>query len=327
MPVDLLGLQFPNPIGLAAGLDKDARYVDELAALGFGWLELGTVTPQPQPGNERPRLFRIPAHKAIINRMGFNNAGIAQFVRNVSRRPKPCLLGINIGKNKDTPVEHAIDDYIYALRAVYIHAAYVAVNISSPNTPGLRALQNQERLEDLLTALKAEQATLTRMHGLYVPLALKIAPDLTDEQIAFIAQTVLDAGFDAVIATNTTLARPGMEAELLAHEAGGLSGRPLRPLSTRVIGKLYRKLQGKVPIIGVGGISNANDAWDKLVAGADLLQIYTSLIYQGPHVVVRIVHGLAQRVRRSGLPTLAAAVAHARATKVQRSPSVPNHAN
>ena len=317
LPVDILGLHFPNPVGLAAGLDKDARHMHMLAALGFGWLELGTVTPRPQAGNEKPRLFRLVKQRALINRMGFNSAGMAAFVANLSARPKPCLLGINIGKNRDTPIERALDDYLYALRAVYIHAAYVAVNVSSPNTPGLRALQEQERLEELLQALKTEQAALARAHGLYVPLALKIAPDLSDEQIGFIAQSVLACGFDAVIATNTTLARPGMEADLLAHETGGLSGRPLKPLATRVIARLYRYLQGRVPIIGVGGIEDAEDAWDKLVAGADLLQIYTALIYQGPRVVERIVRGLADRVAHSGQPTLAAAVAAARAARIQ----------
>lgn len=315
LPVDVLGLHFPNPIGLAAGLDKDARYIEPLAAFGFGWLELGTVTPRPQTGNSRPRLFRLPSYRAIINRMGFNNAGIDAFVANLSHRKKPCLLGINIGKNKDTPNERAIDDYLYALRAVYIHAAYVTVNISSPNTPGLRALQEQEKLEELLSALKTEQQALTRAHELYVPLALKIAPDLTDEQIGFIAQTVLSTGFDAVIATNTTLARPAMDNELLAHETGGLSGHPLKPLSTRVIARLYHYLQGKVPIIGVGGIEDADDAWEKLVAGADLLQIYTVLIYEGPRIVERIVRGLCERVIRSGQPTLATAVAQARVSR------------
>ncbi len=244
--------------------------------------------------------------------MGFNSAGISAFIANLSSAPRPALIGINIGKNRDTPLDRALDDYRYALRAVYLHAAYVAVNVSSPNTPGLRELQERDRLAELLQALKAEQATLARAHGLYVPLALKIAPDFSDEQIGFIVKTVLASGFDAVIATNTTLARPHIEESVLSQETGGLSGRPLKPLSTRVIASLYRRLHGKVPIIGVGGIENADDAWDKLIAGADLLQIYTALIYQGPVIVKRIVSGLAERVAQSGHPTLAAAVAAAR---------------
>ncbi|MBI3898535.1 MAG: quinone-dependent dihydroorotate dehydrogenase [Gammaproteobacteria bacterium] len=317
LPVELMGLHFPNPVGLAAGLDKDARYVSMLADLGFGWLELGTVTPQPQAGNPKQRLFRLPAQRAIINRMGFNNDGVGAFVERLMRRPKPCLLGINIGKNKDTPNERAIDDYLYALRAVYIHAAYITVNISSPNTPGLRALQNQD-LAGLLQALKIEQAALTRAHGLYVPLALKIAPDLSDEQVEWIAQTVMAEKFDAVIATNTTLARPQLNHVLLATETGGLSGHPLKRLSTAIINKLYRQLRGRVPIIGVGGIENADDAWEKLLAGADLLQIYTAFIYDGPVVIQNIVRGLAERVARSGQPNLAAAVAAARAATGNR---------
>lgn len=317
LPVEALGLHFPNPLGLAAGLDKDARYVRPLAALGFGWLELGTVTPQPQPGSPRPRLFRVVSRHALINRMGFNSAGLTMFVAHLARRSKPCLLGINIAKNSDTSLERALDDYSSALRAVYIHAAYVAINVSSPNTPGLRALQEREHLEELLRALKTEQAALTSAHGLYVPLALKIAPDLSEEQFAFIAHAVLASGFDAVIATNTTLARPGMENDLLANESGGLSGRPLKPLAARAVKELYRHLQGRTPIIGVGGIENAEDAWERLVAGADLLQIYTALIYEGPGVVEKIVRGLAARVKQSGHATLAAAVAAARAAAAQ----------
>ena len=313
LPARVLGLDFPNPVGLAAGLDKDARYVRPLAALGFGWLELGTITPQPQPGSAKPRLFRLESHRALINRMGFNSAGLRAVVGQLARRTKPCLLGINIGKNRDTPLERAADDYLAALRAVYIHAAYVAINVSSPNTPGLRALQERDWLEELLRTLKTEQAALTRAHEFYVPLALKIAPDLDDDQFAFIAQAVLSSGFDAVIATNTTLTRPGMEHDLLANESGGLSGAPLKPLATRAVAQLYRHLQGRVPIIGVGGIENAEDAWERLVGGADLVQIYTALIYQGPGVVGKIVRGLAERVAQSGQPSLAAAVAAARA--------------
>lgn len=314
LPVDVLGLHFPNPVGLAAGLDKDARYARPLAALGFGWLELGTVTPQPQSGSAKPRLFRIAGQHALINRMGFNSDGLQVFVGNLARRAKPCLLGVNIGKNATTSLEHASDDYVTALRAVYIHAAYVAVNISSPNTPGLRELQERERLGQLLRELKTEQAALARAHQLYVPLALKIAPDLSEEQLAFIAQAVLANGIDAVIATNTTLARSGLENDLMAGESGGLSGRPLKALATCTVHALFRHLNGRIPIIGVGGIENADDAWERLVAGADLLQIYTALIYNGPQVVMKIVEGLAERVARSGAESLTAAVAAARAS-------------
>lgn len=312
LPVEIMGLRFPNPVGLAAGLDKDGRHVHPLADIGFGWLELGTVTPQPQPGNPGQRLFRLPQARALLNRMGFNSAGVDALVRHISRRQKPGLLGINIGKNRDTPIEHAIDDYLYCLRAVYLHAAYVAVNISSPNTPGLRALQEERRLVELLAALKLEQTALARAHGLYVPLALKIAPDLTDDEIGTLAKHVREHRFDAVIATNTTLTRPGIEHELLAKESGGLSGAPLKTLSTHVIRVLYRHLRGDIPIIGVGGIETAGDAWDKLVAGADLLQVYTAFIYKGPDLVRDIVTGLVERVHASGAASLAQAVAHAR---------------
>lgn len=315
LPVEVMGLRFPNPVGLAAGLDKDGRYTHALADFGFGWLELGTVTPRPQPGNPGHRLFRLVAQRALINHMGFNSAGIDAFVRNVSRAHKPCLLGVNIGKNRETPLERATDDYVYALRAVYTHAAYIAVNISSPNTPGLRALQDEQHLDALLGALKTEQLALTRAHGLYVPIALKVAPDLSDEQIAAIASRVVEHRFDAVIATNTTLARPGVGHELLASEPGGLSGRPLKGPATAVIRKLYRILGGRMPIIGVGGIENAADAWDKLVAGADLVQIYTAFIYDGPDIVREIVEGLRERVRASGCKTLADAVVQARAAE------------
>ncbi len=312
LSVEVMGKHFPNPIGLAAGFDKNARYLEMLADFGFGWLELGTITPQSQPGNPRKRLFRIPSQRALINRMGFNNAGVDVFLENLRRSGKPCLIGVNIGKNRDTLLERATDDYLQALRAVYTHADYVAVNISSPNTPDLRALQEQNKLDDLLRALKTEQVTLAKTRRVYVPIALKVAPDLDDAQIKTVAEKVLEHKFDAVIATNTTLSRPGLDDVLLAKEAGGLSGWPLKDLSTAVIRKLYHHLQGNVPIIGVGGVENANDAWEKLVAGADLIQIYTGFIYKGPGVVKNIVKGLAKRVEVSGEPTLAEAVAKAR---------------
>ncbi|MBI3575963.1 MAG: quinone-dependent dihydroorotate dehydrogenase [Gammaproteobacteria bacterium] len=312
LPVEVMGLKFPNPIGLAAGLDKNADLAPILANFGFGFLELGSVTPRPQPGNPRPRLFRLPAHRALINRMGFNSAGLAQFLNNEYQWECACPIGINIGKNKDTPLEHAVEDYLIALRAVYPHAAYVAINISSPNTPGLRELQNQENFDELLRALKTEQAALAKTHDHYVPMAVKIAPDLDDDQIAAIATLVQKHRIDAVIATNTTITRPGLEEEKLAQQAGGLSGRPLKPLSTGVIRKLYGHLQGKIPIIGVGGIETVEDAWEKLVAGADLVQIYSVLIYEGPDVVRKIIEGLAEKVSASGCITLADAIAKAR---------------
>jgi dihydroorotate dehydrogenase len=313
LPAQVMGLTLKNPIGLAAGLDKNAECPQAFADFGFGWLELGTVTPRPQPGNPRPRLFRLTGVHAIINRMGFNNAGLALLLDHLYRAGVGCPVGINIGKNKDTPNEQAAQDYLTALRAVYPHADYVTVNISSPNTPGLRELQGSDYLDALLTALKTEQAQLHARHGRYVPIALKIAPDLSDAQIEAIAALLLAHRFDAVIATNTTISRPALEAEPRAREAGGLSGRPLRPIATEVIRKLYRQLQGRVPIIGVGGIENADDAWEKLLAGAEALQIYSALIYQGPGVVRDIVAGLAARVRTSGSSTLAEAIAKARA--------------
>ena len=315
LPVNVMGLNFPNPVGLAAGLDKNAEYIRPLAGFGFGFLELGTVTPKPQPGNPKPRLFRLPQQAALINRMGFNNVGIDRFLVNFVRGGKPCPLGINIGKNRDTPVERAVEDYRTALRTAYPQADYVTINISSPNTAGLRDLQNQEHLEELLRALKAEQGALAETHGRYVPIALKIAPDLDDTQVAAIAQLVLEHKFDAVIATNTTISRPSLTSDPVASESGGLSGRPLKALSTEIIRKLYGQLRGAVPIIGVGGIENADDAWDKLVAGADLIQIYTALIYEGPGVAQVIVHGLAERVRTAGCATLTEAVAQARRQK------------
>jgi dihydroorotate dehydrogenase len=257
-------------------------------------------------------MFRLTRHAAIINRMGFNNVGVYRLITNLVPQGKPCPIGINIGKNRDTPVERAVEDYLSALQAVYGHADYVAVNISSPNTAGLRDLQSEANLDALLRALKAEQASLAEKHGRYVPIALQIAPDLDDTQIAAIAELVLAHKFDAVIAANTTIARPGLEHEPLAHQTGGLSGRPLKRLSTEIIRKLYAPLQGNVPIIGVGGIENADDAWEKLVAGADLIQVYTGLIYEGPGIVQAIVRGLAERLHASGDANLTEAVARAR---------------
>jgi dihydroorotate dehydrogenase len=315
LPVTVMGLNFSNPVGLAPGLDKNAEYVRPLSDFGFGFLELGTVTPRPQPGNPKPRMFRLPRQAALINRMGFNNVGAGKFLVNLAAQGKPCPIGVNIGKNRSTPLEQATDDYLAVLNSVYRLADYVAVNISSPNTAGLRDLQQEENLEALLRALKNEQTALADKYGRYVPIALKIAPDLDDAQIAAIARLVLEHKFDAVIATNTTITRPGLAGDPLARQSGGLSGRPLKAMATEIIRKLYDRLQGAVPIIGVGGIENADDAWDKLVAGADLVQIYTALIYEGPCVTQAIVHGLEQRVQASGCSTLAEAVEQARRTR------------
>jgi dihydroorotate dehydrogenase len=315
LPTQVMGLDFANPVGLAAGLDKNAECVGPFADLGFGFVELGTVTPRAQAGNPLPRLFRLTAARALINRMGFPNGGLDAFLANLKSWRRTCPVGINIGKNKDTPNERALDDYLACLRAVYLHADYVTVNISSPNTPGLRALQEGNQLETLLDGLQRERAALAATHGRRVPLALKIAPDLDAEQLAGIARLMLEHEFDAVIATNTTVARPALDNEPLAKQAGGLSGRPLRQLSTEAIGTLYRHLQGKIPIIGVGGIENTDDAWEKLAAGADAVQIFTALIYEGPAVVRRIVNGLAHKVAATGSTTLAQALAKARAQR------------
>jgi len=315
LPVKLFGIEFTNPVGLAAGLDKNAELIGAFADMGFGWVEAGTVTPRPQPGNPRPRLFRLTDNRALINRMGFNNAGLSVFIHNLRGHDRPCPVGVNVGKNKDTPDTNAIDDYLTSLRATYTYAGYIAINISSPNTPGLRALQEEAPLAALLAALKQEQAALASLHGRYLPIALKIAPDLADEAIDTIARLLLAHRMDAVIATNTTVERPGLAHEPRAREAGGLSGAPLRARATEVIRRLHATLQGKVPIIGVGGVSNAEDAWEKLVAGADLIQIYSAFIYRGPAVVREIVQGLAKKVHAQGAKSLAEAVARARAEK------------
>lgn len=297
LPTTVMGLQFPNPVGLAAGLDKNARYLAPLFSLGFGWLELGTVTPRPQPGNAKKRLFRLAQAGAIINRMGFNNVGVARFIDNLRRQHKPGIVGINIGKNRDTPLERAIDDYVLGLRAVAAHADYVCINISSPNTAQLRELQAEAQLDGLLHALKAEQTQLQLQYGRYVPIALKVAPDLHEDEVASIARLLLHYRFDAVIATNTTVTRPDLGQVAHAREAGGLSGRPLRPLATQCVANLYRHLQGEIPIIGVGGIDSVEAAWEKMLAGADLVQVYTGLIFSGPHLVKELVTGLLARTQ------------------------------
>ena len=292
-PVRVMGIDFPNAVGLAAGLDKDGAHIHALAALGFGFIEIGTVTPRPQSGNPKPRLFRLTAAEALINRMGFNNLGVDNLVRNVAASGFGGVLGINIGKNKDTPNEQAVDDYLACLDKVYAHARYVTVNISSPNTANLRELQKDEALDALLSAIKHRQSDLAQQQGKYVPIALKIAPDLDDAQIAAIAALLMMHRIDAVIATNTTLARDAVAGLPNADEAGGLSGAPVRAASTRVIRELARHLQNEVPIIGVGGILSGADAVEKIAAGAALVQLYTGLIYRGPELVKECVERLA----------------------------------
>lgn len=290
-PRQVMGLVFPNAVGLAAGLDKNAAYIDGLAAMGFGFIEVGTITPRPQPGNPRPRLFRVQEAEGIINRFGFNNLGVDTLVANVKASKfyqNNGILGINIGKNFDTPNERAVDDYLICLRKVYEHASYVTVNISSPNTKNLRALQEKEALGALLAALKAEQVGLAETHGRYVPIALKIAPDLELAQVNEIADLLMEQGFDGVIATNTTLARDAVQGMKHAEEAGGLSGAPVRDKSTTVIRQLAARLQGQLPIIGVGGIMSGKDASEKITAGASLVQVYSGLIYRGPALVPEI---------------------------------------
>jgi dihydroorotate dehydrogenase len=292
-PVRAMGLEFPNPVGLAAGLDKNAEYVDSLAALGFGFIEVGTVTPRPQPGNPRPRMFRLPAASALINRLGFNNVGVDAFVENVRRIRWRGVLGVNIGKNFDTPNERAADDYLACLERVYPHASYVTVNISSPNTAGLRGLQEKEALENLLRRLIDLRERLADQHGRKVPLALKVAPDLAPQEITDIAFSVRRHRLDALIATNTSLSREGVEGLPGADEKGGLSGAPIRERATSVLAAFAAELKGEVPLIGVGGILRGEDAEQKLAAGASLVQLYTGLIYRGPELVCECVRRIA----------------------------------
>ena len=294
IPVRAMGLEFPNPVGLAAGLDKNAEHVDALAALGFGFIEVGTVTPRPQPGNPAPRLFRVPQARALINRMGFNNDGVERLLFNLKGTRYRGVLGINIGKNFDTPIERAVEDYLYCLRKVYPVASYVAVNISSPNTRDLRALQHGAELERLLAALAAEREKLAEQSGRRVPLAVKIAPDLDSADIDAIARLLLAHGVEAAIATNTTVSREGVAGWPHGAEAGGLSGAPLHERATGVLRQLAKTVAGRVVLIGVGGILSAQDAADKFAAGAALVQLYTGLIYQGPGLVPKAARALVQ---------------------------------
>ncbi len=292
-PVKVMGIDFANPVGLAAGLDKNGDYIDALAALGFGFIEIGTITPRPQAGNPQPRLFRLPEAQAIINRMGFNNLGVDHLVSQVQKAKYQGVLGINIGKNFDTPVENAADDYVHCLEKVYDLASYVTVNISSPNTQGLRSLQTGTAFSDLLKQLKETQARLAAHYGHYVPLAVKIAPDLQDEEIEYMAEQLVLHKIDGVIATNTTITRTGIEGLELAAETGGLSGKPLRALSTYTLSRLAQCLAGRIPIIGVGGIADGAAAAEKINAGASLVQVYTGFIYQGAQLIEDAVAAIA----------------------------------
>ena len=284
-----MGIEFPNPVGLAAGLDKNAEHIDALARLGFGFIEVGTVTPRPQPGNPRPRLFRIAAAEAIINRFGFNNVGADAFMRNVQRARWKGVLGINIGRNADTPAERAVEDYEICLDKVYARASYVTINVSSPNTEGLRSLQEGDSLENLLSRLTAKRQTLEQRHGKHVPLALKVAPDLDAAQVRSIAAAVRRHRIEAVIATNTSLSRDGVENMINAREAGGLSGAPIRKKATEVLQLFRNELKNEAALIGAGGILSREDAMEKFSAGAALVQIYTGLIYRGPDLIQQCV--------------------------------------
>lgn len=291
-PVTVAGITFDNPVGLAAGLDKNGDCIDAFASMGFGFVEIGTVTPRPQPGNPKPRLFRIPEKSAIINRMGFNNKGVDHLVEQVKKAKFTGPIGINIGKNKDTPEENALDDYLICLNKVYQHATYITINISSPNTPGLRNLQYGEALDALLAGLKAAQGTLSQTHGKYVPIFVKIAPDLTDDEITSIATSLVNSGMDGVIATNTTLSRNSVKGLEHAEEMGGLSGSVMTDMSLEVTKKLVAALDGKMPVISVGGIDSPEAAQARLDAGAALVQVYSAFIYQGPDLVKRIAQSL-----------------------------------
>jgi len=292
LPTTVAGIEFPNPVGLAAGLDKNGDYIDAFARLGFGFIEIGTVTPRPQPGNPKPRLFRIPERQAIINRMGFNNKGVDHLVERVKAAKYRGVLGINIGKNFDTAVENATSDYLICLDKVYEHATYITVNISSPNTPGLRTLQFGDSLKHLLEPIKARQLELAKEFG-YKPVFVKIAPDMEDDDVALVAETFINSGIDGVIATNTTLSREGVQGLRFGNEAGGLSGAPLEDLATETVEHMCQALAGKLPVMGVGGILDGEGAAEKIKAGASLVQIYSGFIYRGPELIREAVDALA----------------------------------
>jgi len=308
LPVSCMGLSFNHPVGLAAGLDKEARALAAFSALGFSAVELGTVTPKPQPGNEKPRMFRLLEDQAIINRMGFNSGGLDVFLENLDCRYNQSVIGINIGKNAVTDIKDAHYDYVSALQRVYNHADYITVNISSPNTKSLRELQSESYLDMLLRQIKETQTKCEKVHKKYVPIALKVAPDLEKSEIEVIADLLIEHEFDGLIATNTTVARPEHLTSQHKAETGGLSGAPVKDMSTECIRQFYRLLRGKVPIVGVGGIANAEDAWQKLLAGADYLQIYSLFIYQGPTMIAEIVKGLEAKLKTHGFEDIATAL-------------------
>jgi dihydroorotate dehydrogenase len=311
--LERFGLTFRNPVGLAAGFDKNGTAAQALAALGFGFIEVGSVTSEPQPGNPRPRLFRLPRDRALINRAGFNNCGARQLAENIKRRRPDCVLGVNIGKSRRIAIEDAIPDYLGTFAAVYDVADYLAINVSSPNTPNLRELQRPEMLRNLLESLQQRNAELARQYGLSrpKPLLLKVAPDLTEAEIESIVEVAMGAGISGIIATNTTVRRDDLltsNAYVTACGEGGLSGAPLRQRSNQVIALIYRLTRGAVPIIGVGGVFTAEDAWEKICAGASLIQLYTGFIYEGPNVARRINEGVAENLKREGLRSLDDAV-------------------
>ncbi|WP_266159327.1 quinone-dependent dihydroorotate dehydrogenase [Dyella silvatica] len=285
LPTTAFGIRFPNPVGLAAGLDKNAEHLDALGALGFGFVEVGTVTPRPQPGNDKPRMFRLPRHEAIINRFGFNNDGVDALVRNVQRSSYRGVLGINIGKNKDTPNERSVDDYLFCLERVYAHAHYITVNISSPNTQGLRDLQEETTLRRFIESLREAQERLGSQHGARKPMLLKIAPDLSETELDAIAEVLTSAQVDGVICTNTTIDHSAVASDPQGNETGGLSGKPLFAKSTAVLRGMHKRLQGKIGIIGVGGILDGSDAAEKIDAGASLVQLYSGMVYRGPALI------------------------------------------
>ena len=310
-PITCFGLSFRNPVGLAAGFDKNGIALQPLAALGFGFIEAGTVTLHPQPGNARPRLFRLPEDQALINRAGFNNEGAAAFVRRVEQQRPDCVLGVSIGKSKITPLTEATEDYLASFELVYKVADYIAVNVSSPNTPQLRELQQSEQLASLLAALQSHRSELQLQHQKRVPLLVKLSPDLDERELEAIVEVIDRLQIDGIIATNTTVSRDHLRADparVAACGEGGLSGKPLRDRSTRMIARLYQLTTGKIPLIGVGGIFTAEDAWEKISAGASLVQLYTGFIYQGPRIAQQINEGLSAILAREGFASVAAAV-------------------